>query len=147
MSSTISRKFTTLSVFLSLRLFEEHAALINFFDKFRELKSRDEQAESLELAEHATAVMGIIDEGIRALEDMDAFFTLLHQTGARHTKIPGFQTEFFFKIRTPFLEAVKLTLGDAYTENMDNIYQLTIDLILKTLVEGFEKAEKEAANS
>ena len=49
------------------------------------------------------------------------------------------------KIRAPFLESVKMTLGDAYTENMDNIYQLTIDLILKTLVEGFEKAE--SANS
>lgn len=140
----ISRAMESTGIYMFVKLFEEHASLLSFFDKFRELKSRDEQAGSLELAEHATVVMATLDEGIRALEDMDSFFTLLHQTGARHTKIPGFNPEFFYNIRAPFLESVKVTLGDAFTENMDNIYQLTIDLILKTLVEGFEQAESAA---
>ncbi|XP_037073386.1 neuroglobin-2-like, partial [Pollicipes pollicipes] len=129
-----------------LKLFEEHEALLNFFEKFRELRTKDEQAESLELAEHAAMVMATLDESIRALEDMDAFFVLLHQAGAAHTKVPGFKTEFFWKIKNPFLEAVKVTLGDAYTDNMDSIYRITIDFVLSTLVEGFEKAES-AANS
>ena len=42
------------------------------------------------------------------------------------------------KIETPFLEAVKETLEDRYTENMENIYKIIIKFILKTLVEGYE---------
>ena len=43
----------------------------------------------------------------------------------------------FQKIKNPFLEAVKATLGDAYTNNMDNIYRLTIDFVISTVIEGF----------
>ena len=78
------------------RLFEDHAELINFFEKFRRLRSRDQQAESLELAEHASIVMNSLDEGIKALEDMDYFFSLLHQIGGAHTRVPGFKKEFFW---------------------------------------------------
>ena len=46
------------------------------------------------------------------------------------------------KIKNPFLEAVKATLGDAYTSNMDNIYRLTIDFIIGTVIEGFDRAAK-----
>ena len=42
------------------------------------------------------------------------------------------------KIETPFLEAVKETLEDRYTENMENIYKIIIKFILQTLVDGYE---------
>jgi len=42
------------------------------------------------------------------------------------------------KVREPFLEAVKLTLGDRYTEYMANVYALTIDFILKGLRDGYQ---------
>lgn len=41
------------------------------------------------------------------------------------------------KVRQPFLEAVKITLGDRYTPYMENVYTLTIDFILDSLVEGY----------
>lgn len=41
------------------------------------------------------------------------------------------------KVRQPFLEAVKITLGDRYTPYMENVYTLTIDFILDGLVEGY----------
>ncbi|XP_037081167.1 neuroglobin-like [Pollicipes pollicipes] len=138
----ISRAMEPTGVYMFVKLFEDHAELINFFEKFRELRNRDAQAESLELAEHASIVMNSLDEGIKALEDMDYFFTLLHQIGGAHTKVPGFKKEFFWKIKNPFLEAVKVTLGDAYTDNMDNIYKLTIDFVISTVVEGFDRAER-----
>lgn len=50
----------------------------------------------------------------------------------------------FQLIEKPFLEAVKLTLGDRYTENIENIYKTTIHFILETLVEGYDMAEKKA---
>jgi len=36
------------------------------------------------------------------------------------------------------LDAVKTTLGDRYTDNVDVIYQTTIKFIIATLEEGFE---------
>ena len=70
--------------------------MLTLFDKFKELKTRDAQAESLELAEHATIVMNSIDEGIKAMDNVDFFFDLLHQIGGTHHRIPGFKKEYFW---------------------------------------------------
>ena len=40
-------------------------------------------------------VMERIDESVCSLEEMDAMTSLLHQTGAYHRKVPGFQPEMF----------------------------------------------------
>jgi hypothetical protein len=45
----------------------------------------------------------------------------------------------FQRIERPFLEAVQTTLGDRYTENIENIYKVTIKLIIETLVRGYEE--------
>uniref|UniRef100_A0A0N7ZCF1 Globin domain-containing protein n=1 Tax=Scylla olivacea TaxID=85551 RepID=A0A0N7ZCF1_SCYOL len=135
-----------LTTHLYSRLFENHSELITLFTKFRQLRTRDEQAESLELAEHATMVMNSIDEGIKAMDNVDFFFGLLHQIGASHRKIPGFKKEYFWKIEHPFLEAVRLTLGDRYTDNMDNIYRITIKFLIETVVRGYELAESKEPN-
>ena len=81
---------------LHCRLFEEHSELLNLFTKFHMLKTRDEQAESAELAEHASSVMTSIDEGIRSLDNMDEFHMYVCQIGQKHCKIPGFQKEYFW---------------------------------------------------
>jgi len=117
------------------------------FAKFQKLKTRDEQASSEELAEHAVSVMSTLDEGIRSIDNMDNFHLFLTQIGQSHCKIEGFQKEFFWKIRNPFLEAVKMTLGDRYTENIESIYQVSINLVIETLIEGFEKGMQQRASS
>ena len=43
----------------------------------------------------------------------------------------------------PFLTAVKEVLQDRYTENMENIYNIIIKLILKTLVDGYDNDYEE----
>lgn len=78
------------------RLFEEHGELLALFEKFKELKTKEDQANSLELAEHASTVMNTLDEGIKGLDNLDAFFEFLHQVGASHRKIPGFKVEYFW---------------------------------------------------
>ena len=52
----------------------------------------------------------------------------------------------FQKIREPFLEAVKITLGDRYTENMESIYKVAITFILQTMSEGMADALAEFPN-
>ncbi|XP_069190457.1 neuroglobin [Procambarus clarkii] len=142
----IARAIEPTGVYMFVKLFETNAELIGLFTKFNKLRTRDEQAESLELAEHATVVMNSIDEGIKAMDNVDFFFDLLYQIGASHHKIPGFKKEYFWKIEHPFLEAVRLTLGDRYTDNMDNIYRITIKFLLETVVKGYEMAEKKEPN-
>lgn len=78
------------------RLFEENAELLSMFTKFQDLKTKEQQSTSMELAEHATTVMATLDEGIKGLDDMDAFLTYLHEVGASHTKIPGFNRQYFW---------------------------------------------------
>lgn len=69
---------------------------MNLFEKFRDVKTREEQAINMELAEHATRVMTTLDDGIKGLDDLDSFFEYLHQVGASHRKVPGFKVEYFW---------------------------------------------------
>lgn len=66
------------------------------FTKFKELKTKEEQATSEELAAHANKVMETIDEGIRSLDELDVFFQYLHDIGASHSRIPGFHADLFW---------------------------------------------------
>ena len=45
----------------------------------------------------------------------------------------------FQRIEEPFLDAVKITLSDRYTDNMDAIYRLLIKFILQTMNEALSK--------
>uniref|UniRef100_A0A146LSE7 Neuroglobin n=2 Tax=Lygus hesperus TaxID=30085 RepID=A0A146LSE7_LYGHE len=133
----ISRAMEPTGIYMFIKLFEEHEELLGLFEKLKELRTKEEQANSLELAEHANKVMQTLDEGIKELDDLDTFFTYLTQIGRSHKKIPGFKPEYFWKIEEPFLDAVKTTLGDRYTENVETIYKITIKLMLETLVNGY----------
>lgn len=95
----MSNQFRHLSLSHPFRLFEEHAELLKLFTKFQELKTKEEQATSEELAEHANNVMSTLDEGIRGLDDLDTFFEYLHQVGGSHTRIKGFKAEYFWVSR------------------------------------------------
>lgn len=66
------------------------------FVKFRQCKTKEEQVNSMELAEHANNVMNTLDEGIKGLDDLDNFFQFIHQIGASHRRIPGFKVEYFW---------------------------------------------------
>ncbi|KAI8432430.1 hypothetical protein MSG28_004824 [Choristoneura fumiferana] len=123
-----------------LRLFEENKELLALFTKFSELHTAEHQLSSTELAEHASKVMHTLDEGVKALRDVDGFMTYVRHVGATHHQVDGFQASNFWKIEQPFLEAAKTTLGERYTPNIENIYKLTIRFILENLVKGYEDA-------
>lgn len=42
---------------------------------------------------------------------------------------------------------MRVTLGDRYTENMQNIYSIAITFILQTLIDGIEEAFGKAAEA
>ncbi|XP_051176481.1 neuroglobin-like [Leptopilina boulardi] len=136
----VARSMETTGVYMFIKLFENNAELLDMFKNFKHLKTKDEQATSTELADHAVKVMTTLDEGIKGLDDMDVFLSYLHQVGASHRRIPDFKRQYFWNIESPFLEAVKRTLDDRYTENVENIYKLTIKFIIQTLIDGYDNA-------
>lgn len=95
MSSTKSKSFI-LFLFLLHRLFEEHSEILNLFEKFSSRRTKEEQQESLELAEHASMVMNTLHNAISSLDNPDAFFQFLEQVGASHRRIPGFHKDHFW---------------------------------------------------
>jgi len=137
----IHRALETTGVLMFVKLFEENIELLDHFEKFQNLRTREAQEGSEQLAEHATMVMDTLDNAIRTLDNPDAFFQFVEQVGSTHRRIPGFNKDFFWKIEKPFLEAVKTTLDERYTENIENIYKIAIRLILETLAAGFEKGQ------
>ncbi|CAL1281726.1 unnamed protein product [Larinioides sclopetarius] len=134
----IARAMDTTGVAMFVKLFEENKELLALFEKFKHLETREEQEESEELKEHAVSVMNALDEAINSLENVDQCIDYLRSVGKKHRKINGFKSEYFWKMEAPFLAAVKETLEDRYTENMESIYKTTIHFILQTVVDGFE---------
>lgn len=136
----IYRQIEKTGIILFVKLFEENKDLLALFTKFSELHTAEHQFSSTELAEHATKVMHTLDEGIKSLRDVDGFLAYVQHVGATHHQIDGFEASNFWKVEQPFLEAAKITLGDRYTPNIENIYKLTIRFILENLVKGYEDA-------
>lgn len=98
-------------------MFEDHGELLGLFNKFRELKTKEQQASSEELGEHANKVMETLDEGIRSLDELDTFFEYLHQVGASHTRIPDFKSEYFWV--SPFkCHAAKAEMNHVIQKNV-----------------------------
>lgn len=134
----ISRAMEPTGVTMFVKLFEENEDILHLFQKFQYKRLHELHRDSMELAQHASIVMETLSEGISFLNNVDYFMDYLHSVGKLHRKIPGFQRDYFWRIEQPFLAAVQETLGERYTENMENIYKITIRYVLDTVVRGFD---------
>ncbi|XP_052105313.1 cytoglobin-1-like [Mytilus californianus] len=133
----IKRNIEETGVEMFIRLFKNNSYLIKIFKDFKQLETEDEMRENEELEKHATFVMSTLDETITNIDNFDYIKDLAHRTGNSHQRFSDFQKENFKKIKQPFLEAVKITLGDRYTDYMATVYTITIDFVLDSLVEGY----------
>lgn len=143
----IARNMEGTGVTMFIGLFKTQKEFLKMFSFGKDGADIDELANNPEVERHATIVIGNIDKAIHQLHNLDEFFALLKTFSENHSRIKGFQPDFFWKIEKPFLNAVKETLGDRYTENIQQIYETTIKFILTTLVEGCQKAKTEETKS
>lgn len=143
----IARAMEPTGINMFVKLFQDNEDLLDLFEKFQSLKITESKFESMELAQHASIVMTTLDESIRSLDNVDYLLDYLHSVGKLHHKIPGFHREYFWRIEKPFLAAVQETLGDRYTENMENIYKITIHFILETVIVGYDMGPDTKENS
>ncbi|KAL8585150.1 hypothetical protein ACOMHN_013165 [Nucella lapillus] len=143
----IKRNMEETGVEMFVRLFKSNGELKNMFHAFKDLNSDDEMRSNEALENHATLVMTTLDDAITHIDNFDYVAEVLRKTGASHVRFEGFKSENFWNIREPFLEAVKITLGDRYTDNMEAIYKVAITFILTTMTQGMEdKVKEKAAN-
>ncbi|KAL3872787.1 hypothetical protein ACJMK2_035988 [Sinanodonta woodiana] len=143
----IARNIQHTGIMMFLRMFETNNDIRQMF-----LTLTDGECDIVELRSnknlesHVAQVMFTLDEAISSLDDTDAVIDLLRTVGYTHRRLKAFDPQLFWKIEEPFLLAVKDTLGDRYTANMEHIYKKTIKFILQTLIEGFNMENKECAN-
>ncbi|KHN82250.1 hypothetical protein Tcan_03535 [Toxocara canis] len=118
-------------------MLSEHTEYFNMF-AFRSVATctKEEQLQDETLRSHGEAVMKLIGEAICGIEDGDKFFSILNENGRRHAYKNYFRPEMFWRMEQPFLFAVKLILGDRYTENMDQIYRVVIHLMIEKMEEA-----------
>uniref|UniRef100_A0A5S6R669 Globin family profile domain-containing protein n=1 Tax=Trichuris muris TaxID=70415 RepID=A0A5S6R669_TRIMR len=89
--------------------------------------------------------MGVLDHAVHLIGDASSFFGLLTVYAEFHARKPNFQSESFWKICPALTDAVKETLGDSYTQNMANIYEVFFDLVIGTMVASSQAAMRDNA--
>ncbi|XP_041353236.1 uncharacterized protein LOC121371422 isoform X2 [Gigantopelta aegis] len=89
---------------------------------------------------HAFLVMKVVDVCISNIDDLDYTSKLLAEILRIH-KANGLSYKLFWKIKQPFLQAVKHTLDERYSDNMETVYITVIDYILLHLSEGISESE------
>ncbi|KAH3846041.1 neuroglobin-like [Dreissena polymorpha] len=139
----ISRNIEETGILMFLRMFETNEEIRTMFAKIvsHDVYDASQIRESKGLENHVKQVMYTLDEAISSIEDVDDTINLLQSVGRSHRRLKtsGFDPSIFWKIEEPFLTAVKETLGDRYTANMEHIYGKTIKFILETLIRGFNE--------
>ncbi|XP_055881103.1 neuroglobin-like isoform X4 [Biomphalaria glabrata] len=138
----IRRNMEVTGIEMFMRLFRSNSELQAMFKGFKDIKTDSELRSNEALENHATLVMTTLDDAITHIDNYEYVKDLLYRTSATHTKFTGFQPAYFMHVKEPFLEAVRVTLGDRYTDNMQNIYTIAITYVLQTLKEGMEEALK-----
>jgi len=123
-----------------LLLFRTDPEIQPMFDSFKHITSEEDFHNNEEWENFVTDVMVTLDDVITRIDDYAFVKKHLARVGATHIKFAGFRQSKFVAVRDTFLESVRLTLGDRYTDNIQNIYTIFINFILESIVEGMEAA-------
>ncbi|KAL8585148.1 hypothetical protein ACOMHN_013163 [Nucella lapillus] len=129
----IKRCLEDTGVEMFVRYFHTNTSSRQLFTRFYQL-SKDEMRVDEELEKLAGKVMGTFDECIREIDNVDRTEDVLAAVAATHKARAGFTATMFMDFKIPFLEAVKIMLGDRYSDNMDAIYRITIQYLLEVLI-------------
>ncbi|XP_060083685.1 neuroglobin-like [Ylistrum balloti] len=135
----ISRDIKTTAVNMFSRLFETNEELKSYFVDVSKYTTISDIRTNSRFESHAVMVMHIIDDAMSNLDDITSVESLLLNVGESHTRLSWFKSFYFWKLEEPFLLAVRETLGDRYSANMESNYKKAIHFILTLLEYGFNK--------
>uniref|UniRef100_A0A1I8J5W1 Secreted protein n=1 Tax=Macrostomum lignano TaxID=282301 RepID=A0A1I8J5W1_9PLAT len=117
----VHRKVSDTGVEMFISLFRTNKDLQAMFVKFSHLELSDNIRENGELALHGELVMGILDEAILNIDNMEVTRQRVRRAAATHQKFAGFYAKLFWAMEQPFLEAVKLTLEDRWVPTLQHL--------------------------
>ncbi|KAK3093411.1 hypothetical protein FSP39_015263 [Pinctada imbricata] len=134
----ITRNLGHTGLNMFVRMFEIHEDIRTYFNitgkkAFVDIRQNDK------FMDHVILVMHTLDEAITGLGEVDYVQEMLRGVGRSHKQLQNFHFLIFERIEEPFIFAVKETLGDRFSANMDNIYRKTIKFIVKELAMGFNE--------
>ncbi|KAK7103555.1 uncharacterized protein [Littorina saxatilis] len=131
----IKRCLEDTGVEMFIRYFKTKSPSKVLFEHFKS-QSLDELRMDESLEKLAGKVMAVFDECMLNIENVDGTVEVMDRTALLHKGMNGFAATMFLDFQEPFLDAVKITLGDRYSDNMDTIYKITIRYLLDTLVKS-----------
>lgn len=110
------------------------------FPKFRQL-DKDQMRANEDFQTFSENVMQEWNNFMESLDDVDGLLRLIASNAKRHKKYnSGIQPQHFELMRRSLLVALRYTLGDAYTDNMERIYDKWTSFITTTSVKEFQAA-------
>eukprot|EP00092_Neocalanus_flemingeri_P093546 GFUD01118899.1.p1 GENE.GFUD01118899.1~~GFUD01118899.1.p1 ORF type:complete len:179 (+),score=51.20 GFUD01118899.1:248-784(+) len=133
----VSREFESTGVLWLVELFTTHPPTRACFTQFSLLGLDGELQECEEFRQHAEQVMERIDNALFSMEDPDTMKSILLETGAYHRRVVGFRPEMFQFAEEPLLNALRCTLDERYTPQMEVIYSVIVQFMTQTLIEGY----------
>ena len=85
----------------------------------------------------ALAHITAYNQAIEDSDDVDRLINNLAGVGRKHKAMPNFQEDFFARMEKCLIYALKSVLGDAYTDNMERIYNIWIAWTTQQILAGF----------
>ncbi|OQV12213.1 hypothetical protein BV898_13477 [Hypsibius exemplaris] len=121
---------------MMIKLLNDNPDLKQYFPKFKD-KSAEQLRSDEDFEEMALAHINAYDQAIQDSDNVDQLIKNLHGVGRRHKALPGFQEDYLARMEKCLVFALKSVLGDAYTDNMERIYQIWISWTTEQMREGF----------
>ncbi|XP_041351101.1 uncharacterized protein LOC121370066 [Gigantopelta aegis] len=138
----IKRRIEETGVEMFIRFFKTNLDMKLLFQNFKNIGHEDELRENELLEHHATLVMTTLDDAISNIDNHEYVAEFLKKTGSSHIRFDGFSHRNFWKMKEPFLESARITLGDRYTASIETVYVVAITFILQSLSDGLREHEK-----
>ncbi|CAK9301320.1 unnamed protein product [Gordionus sp. m RMFG-2023] len=111
------------------------------FEEIIKSNAKEEDKDNA-LCTTADSMMSGFSKSILLLEDYDKFVDFLFALGNSYRQFHNFNDTYFEKLREPFLSAIRETLQDRYTDNIQNIYTKAFNFIVQTMKEGYNSSTR-----
>ncbi|XP_038074117.1 globin CTT-VIIB-8-like [Patiria miniata] len=132
----VQRSLEAVGMNALIRLFKRSPETQDWFPSFKG-KTEEQLRDDDNFETHASAVMGVFDETVELLGDVDASIKLLTKTGKRHAKL-GLEADLIWTFQKPLLEAIEELLDTRYSEKIEEIYKLWTTFAIEHMTKAMQ---------
>ncbi|KAK4329111.1 hypothetical protein Pmani_000522 [Petrolisthes manimaculis] len=133
----IEASVAKVGVVLFMGLFETHPDVQQVFTPFRGLQM-EQVKQSKELRAHALRVMGFVEKAVRRLDQPEKLVRMIQECGRNHCHY-GAQPDQVQHVVPQFLQAVQPTLGEEWTEDVEEAWSVLLNNLTFIMKEAMVK--------